>query len=150
MRKEDQNRINMLTAVRGVVNDQKYQETWSKHVAFGEAVEMLTEKLTSIDEQAQIAQGNFGASDVKKQARLVLRASVCEVMGAVRAFAAMSANPKLTANVAYAASTVAKGKGTEVVARCRTIWSAANDNTAALAKYGITNAKLVAFKKNID
>jgi hypothetical protein len=150
MRKEDQNRINMLTAVRGVVNAPNYKETWQDRVGFGECVELLSERLASIDEQAQVAQGNFGASDVKEQARLALGISVCEMIGAVRACAAATADPELTARVAYANSRVVDGKGTEIVARCRTIWSAANDNAAALVKYGITNSKLAALKKNID
>ena len=150
MRITDQNRINMLIAVRGVINDPKYKETWQDHVAFAEAVERLTERLRSIDEQAEIAQANPGASDVKQQARLALSASVCEVIGAVRAYAAASADPELTARVAYSTSRVAKGKGTEVVARCRTIWSAADENVESLAKYGITSARLTALKKKID
>ena len=55
----------------------------------------------------------------------------------------------MLAKVSFTASTVCSGKVNEVVARCKNVWQAATDNVAALAKYGVTPAKLTKLDKAI-
>jgi hypothetical protein len=148
MKTTDQNRINMVTATASVIN--KYNEVWKDHEAFAQGVADLDEKLSQIDGQIQITQGNPGASKVKETALQDLRTSVCEVIGAVRSYAARNSNPQLLAKVDYSPSEIVAGKASEVVARCKTIHTAATGIVAELGKYGITAAKLAALKKKID
>lgn len=148
MKTSDQNRVNMLTTVQSVIT--KHHDTWKDHEAFAEAAEAVGEQLTNIDIQAQLAQGNPGAANAKELAKQSLATTACEVIGALRAYAAVSVDPELTAKVAFSPSDVVAGKANEVVTRCRTIHTAANEIVDSLGKYGITAAKLTAFKKKID
>src|SRR5262245_13060741 len=144
----DQNRINMLTTVQGVLT--KHQTTWQAHVAFSEGVEALAESLTAIDAQAQVAQGNPGASDAKELARQELCTAACEVIGALRAYAAVNADPELAARVNFSASDVIGGKANEVVSRCRSVHTSASELVSSLGNYGVTTTRLTAFKRKID
>lgn len=148
MKTSDQNRVTMLTTVEGVLT--KHQNTWKDHEAFAEGEEALAEALGRIEAQAQSAQGNPGASTVKEVARQELGQAASEVIGAVRAYAKVSGDPELAAKVDYSPSDVVAGKANAVVTRNRTIHTAASEIAEALAKYGITAAKLAAFKKKID
>jgi len=139
----------MLTAVFGVVTADQYKDIYQDHVAFSEAVDSLADTLTAIDAQNQVAQGNPGASNVKEQARLRLCACACEVIGAIKAYCAVASDPELCGKVNYSTSTVTAGNVNEVVARCKTIHTAASENVEALGKYGITAARLTRFKNAI-
>lgn len=148
VRTTDQNRVTMLNSVLGVANN--FKNVWKDHVAFADGVAALNDARVAIDAQNQIAQGNPGASDAKEQARLTLCRLACEVIGAVRAYAAVNADPELAAKVDYTESDVTGGRASEVVVRCKTIQAAATENEDELGKYGITNGKLTLFKKAID
>src|ERR1043166_6894337 len=104
MRRTDQNRINMMTATSGVID--RYKNTGKDHEAFADGGEALGGKLSDIDEQAGIAQGNPGASQLKERERKDLCTSVCEVIGAVRSYATKIDDPELLARVGYSASDV--------------------------------------------
>jgi hypothetical protein len=149
MRLSDQNRVAMLTAVFGVVTSEQYQPVYADHLAFSEAVDSLSHILTAVDAQNQVAQGNPGASNVKEQARLGLCACACEVIGAIKAYCAVASDPELCGKVNFTTSTVTAGNVNQVVARCKTIHTAANENIEALGKYGITATKLTKFKNAI-
>ncbi|MBI3417270.1 MAG: hypothetical protein HY043_18420 [Verrucomicrobia bacterium] len=150
MKTSDQNRLNMVTTTRSVLAKPDYASLWDDIPAFTDSVDKLDAKITQINQQSQIAENGSGAADAKKLARATLCKSVCEVMGAVQVYAAKNADAELGAKVGYAPSKVVAGKITEVIARCRTIWTAANDNADALTDLGITAAKLTALKKAID
>src|SRR5437899_1900742 len=124
MKIADQNRINMLSAVQNVVDDEKYQPVWKDHVAFSEGRDELTEALPGINAQVQLALGKPGAKDVKEQARKALGIAASEVIGAVGSYAAKNADPELAAKVDFSASEVVSGRSSEVVARCQSILAA--------------------------
>jgi hypothetical protein len=148
MKTAEQNRINMLTTVSGVVT--KYQSVWEDHEAYSESVDALAENQAQIDEQKLIVEANSGAADAKELARQTLATAANEVIGAVRAYAVRNEEPELQAKVNYSPSQIASGKASNMVTRCRTVHAAASDVAEELAKYGITPAKLTAFKKKID
>ena len=128
----------------------KYKNTWQGHEAFADSVETLAEKVSQIDEQMEISQGNPGAAQFKERVRKELCTSACEVIGAVRSYATKTDDPELLAKVSYSASDVTAGKSSDVVARCKAMWSAATEVVDDLGKYGITTAKLTSLKKRID
>ncbi len=148
MKITDQNRVNMVTATSGVI--EKYKSIWKDHEAFAEGVDALDQKMEQIDEQLEHAQGNPGAKELKELARKHLCTSACEVIGAAGSYATKNSDPELAAKVGYSPSEVAAGKASDVVARCKAIWSAATEVVDDLGKYGITTAKLRLFKKRID
>lgn len=148
MKTTDQNRVNMVTSTVGVID--KYKDVWKDHEAFSDGVDALGEKSSLIDGQMEIAQGNPGAKQLKELARKNLCTSVCEVIGAVGSYATKNGDPELVAKVGYSPSEVTAGKSSDVVARCKAIWSAATEVVADLGKFGITPAKLTLLKKRID
>jgi hypothetical protein len=149
MKLTDQDRIAMLSAVFATVTSEENTPIHESHVAFAEGVTALGETLSALDTQVRAAQGNPGATTAKEQARLSLCAIGTEIIGAIKAYCAVAQDPELLARVEFTASTVCAGKVSEVVARCRNIWQAATDNAAALAKYGVTAAKLTKLDKAI-
>jgi hypothetical protein len=144
----DENRFKMLTTTSSVVL--KYKEVWEDHVAFTAGVTALDAQMESIDEQAQIAAGNSGAANAKRLALAALGKAAEEIIGAVRAYATKNALPEIAAQVDYSPTDFIAGKARAVVSRANAVHAAANGVVAALADFGITPAKLTAFKKKID
>lgn len=138
----------MLTSVSGILT--QHQDTWKDHVAFAEGVAAFLDTLPEIEAQSQIILGTVGAAAAKKMAVRALNGAASEIMGAVASYADDNADAELGARVAYSESGVTRGKTSEVVARCKNIHAAATENLTALGKYGVTTAKLTAFKKKID
>lgn len=148
MRNADDNRLTMILTTDTVID--KYQSVWKDHVAFGRNAAALKTRIEEIDEQALIAQGKSRGADVKVSARTALSLAACEMIGAVQTYAADNENLTLAGKVEYSASTLVAGKAHEVVLRCRAIHTTAAEIAAELVEYGITAAKLAAFKKKID
>lgn len=138
----------MLTSVSGVIA--KHNGTWKDHGAFAEGVTEFTDTFPDIEEQTQTILGSTGAGEAKKMAVEVLNIAVCEIMGAVVSYAGDITDAELAAKASFSETEVTKGKTSDVVARCRNIHAAATENLTALAKYGVTAAKLTALKKKID
>ena len=150
MKTTDQNRVTMVTTVRSVLAKPAYAPLWGVNVAFSASVDKLDGKIGQINQQMQIGEAGSGAAGAKRIARTYLCKSVCEVMGAVQVYAVKNMDAELGAKVGYAPSKVVTGKIGEVIARCRTIWTAANDNAAALVDLGITAVKLTGLENAID
>ena len=137
----------MVTSVNGVFT--KHSTTWQEHGAFAEGVAEVAGKLNHVEELTQVIVGSAGATAAKKLAGIALNIAACEVKGAVASYASDSGDAQLAAQVAYGNVEVTKGNPGDVVARCRNIHDAATANLAALAKYGITAAKLTALEQKI-
>lgn len=148
MKKTTHNRVNMLTSVSAVLT--KHIDTWQDHEAFAEGVAAFTNILPDIEAQTQLILASAGAAAAKRLAARSLNASACEIMGAVGSYAHDIEDAELAAKVAYSASSVTKGKTSDVVARCKNIHAAATENLAALGKYGVTAAKLTTFNGRIS
>ena len=138
----------MVAATAGVT--EKYNPVWKDHEAFTEGVDALTETQGAITYQLQIAEGNPGASNFKELALTALSKSANEVIGVTLTYAKKNADPELVAKVDYSPTDVLAGKASQVVTCCTKIYTAANAVVDELGKYGITAAKLTAFKKKID
>jgi len=128
----------------------KHNNTWKDHEAFAEGVTEFSDLLPEIEEQTQLILGTAGASQAKKLAVAALNSAAWEIIGAVASYADDIADAELAAKVNYAESEITKGKTSDVVARCKNIHAAATEHLTALGKYGVTTAKLTAFKKKID
>jgi len=148
MNTPDENRLNMVTTTTGVIL--KYKDVWTDHVAYARGFAALEAERETIDEQAQKADGDSGAAEAKRLALLALGKAGEEIIGAVASYAAENALPELAAKVNYAPSDFIAGKARQVVTRANTVHAAAASVVDDLADYGLTPAKLTAFKKKIE
>lgn len=148
MNTADENRLTMVTTTTGVIL--KYKEVWVDHVAYARGFAALEAEQETIEEQAQKAAGDSGAAEAKRRALVALGKAGEEIIGAVLSYATENALPELAAKVGYAPSDFIAGKARQVVTRANTIHAAAASVVEELADYGLTPAKLTAFKKKID
>lgn len=141
------NKLNSYLAVKAVLDG---TEVWESLPAFAAGVEELAEHIATLQSLAQTQASQSGAAAEKAQTFQVLVDAAFETAAATRACAVASSNRELAKRVDYSRSDVGKGRDTEVVARCQDILSAATENVASLADYGITQANLPELKKKIE
>ena len=91
-----------------------------------------------------------GASDSKSIAQFLLGESAFEIAAAAFACATKSEETQLAQRFDYSRSSITKGTGLAVIARCQVILAGANELQSSLGKYGITAAKLATLKKRIE
>jgi hypothetical protein len=127
-----------------------HEATWSSLPAFATAVGEFTAVLPAIQALAQTQASREGASNEKAYALVALGNAAFEIGAAVHAYAVTTHDFALEGRVDFSRTTVAYGREAAVLARVRDIHAAATANLASLADYGITQAKLTAFKKKID
>jgi len=144
-----QDRIRMLNAVYDTLTRADYAPVYASLAAYAEGVAALGATLTALDERIRATQGNPGAGSAKERARQTLLNLAVEVIGAIKAYCAVTQNAELAAKVSYTASNVCCGKVNEIIGRCKNIWQAALDNAEVLVKYGINETKLTAFETAI-
>lgn len=127
-----------------------HQTTWTNLPAFAAAAGEFAAIIPDIQSLAQIQASREGASNEKAYALASLGNAAFEIGAAVHAFAVTSQDFALEGRVDFSRSTIVYGRESAVLARVRDIHAAATVSLASLADYGITQAKLTAFKKKID
>jgi hypothetical protein len=142
------NKLNMYLAVQSVLDSHK--DTWQSLAGFAAGAGELNERIASIQSLAQTQTSKTGAAADKAQAYNALVDASFEVAAATRAWAVANSDNELAARVGYSRSELVRGRDIEIVARCQGVFTAANDNVESLGDYGVTRAKLTAFKKKID
>jgi len=123
---------------------------WENLPAFVSAVEEFTAIIPEIQALAQTQASREGAANEKSNALESLGEAAFEVGAAVHAYAVTTQDFALEGRVDFSRSTIVYGRESSVLARVRDIHAAATTQLANLADYGITAAKLTAFKKKID
>lgn len=144
----DENRLTMVTTTTEVLL--QFKDVWKDHVAFARGVTALEAQQETIEEQALIAAGESGAAQAKQLALTALGQAGAEIIGAVLSYATENSLPELAGKVNYAPSALIAGKARQVVSRATAVHAAASEVVAELTEYGITAAKLTAFKRKID
>ena len=142
------NKLSMYLAVQAVL--EAHQDAWQSLAGFAAGASELDENISSIGALAQTQSQKNGASADKAQTFDELVAAAFEVAAATKAFATATADKELAAKVDYSRSEVGSGRDSLVLARCRSIYAEANAVVSSLADYGVTPAKLTAFKKKTD
>ena len=127
-----------------------HETTWQTLPAFAEAVTEFRDVIPEIHGLAQVQANGVGAVEEKQAAFDDMVGAAEETAAATHAYAVKAGEHELTVRVDYSRSDIEDGRESEVVTRCRDIHAAANDNLADLAGYGVTAAKLTAFKKKTD
>jgi hypothetical protein len=148
MNNPQQNKFNMYQAVSAVLESHK--PIWTALTGFSAAVDDLETNLSTIASLAQVQAARSGAAAEKNAALESLLDAAQQIAGATRAGAVVNKDAELAAKADYSRSDLARGRAGEVVARCRNLWSAANDNVDVLGAFGVTTGKLTTLKKKID
>ena len=142
------NKLNMYLAVKSSLAS--HEEVWKSLPAFAAGTEELEEHIAELQTLAQTQTNRNGAAADKAQAFATVLDCGFEVAAATRAYAVASGDPELAARVDYSRSDLGRGRDMEVLTRCRSILATATAHVDSLPDYGVTPAKLTAFKKAID
>jgi hypothetical protein len=148
MNNPQQNKFNMYQAVQAVLAS--HESAWSSLTGFSNAVDELDTNISTIASLAQAQSARSGAAAEKNAALESLLDAAQQIAGATRAGAVVNKDAELATKVAYSRTDLGRGRAGEVVARCRNVWSAANDNVGVLGAFGVTAGKLTTLKKKID
>lgn len=142
------NKLRAYQAVELVL--ETHQAVWESLPAFATAVTEFTAVIPEIQSLAQTQASREGASNEKAYALDALGKAAFEIGAATHAYAVTAQDFALEGRVDFARSTIVYGRESAVLARVRDIHAAATASLANLADYGVTQAKLTAFKKKID
>ncbi len=126
------------------------QSIWESLPAFATAVGEFTAILPEIQALAQTQASREGAANEKAYALAALGDAAFEIGAAVHAYAVTTHDFALEGRVDFSRTFVIAGREAAVLARVRDIHAAATVQLTNLGDYGITQAKLTAFKKKID
>ena len=148
MNSTQSNKLRAYQTVELVLDTHK--PTWESLPAFVTAVGDFIAVIPEILSHAQTQTSREGASNEKAYALASLGNTAFEIGAAVHAFAVTTQDFALEGRVDFSRSTIVNGRESSVLSRARDIHAAATASLASLADYGITQAKLTAFKKKID
>lgn len=147
MNKQQSAKLNSILAVQTLLSAN--QEKIDTLPALDEAADALTEFITDINTLAQVQSSANGAAEAKASALTELGDSVYELAGAVLSFAEAGADFTLAGRVRFSRSGVVAGSSNAIVARCQDVIDTATEHLAALADYGVTQAKVTAAKQKL-
>lgn len=142
------NKLRAYQAVNAVLETN--ETIWESLPAFATAAGEFAAILPEIQTLAQMQASREGASTEKSYALAALGHAAFEVGAAVHAYAVTTQDFALEGRVDFSRSTIVYGREATVLARVRDIHAAASEHLADLADYGVTAAKLTAFKKKAD
>lgn len=142
------NKLRAYQSVLGVL--EVHTAILSTLPAFAEDHEDFAEIVAHIKSLAQTQAARTGATKGKWIAVKALGTSAYEIAAAVHAYAVKHEDFVLEGRVDYSESAIVVGAEDRVVTRCRGILAVATEHLAELGDYGLTQARLTAFKKQID
>jgi hypothetical protein len=141
--------LRMAQATLAILN--RHESAWKTLSGFAEGVNELKSLVSQIAGLLQVQSNRTaGASAQKAQALQALVDSGYELAAATHAGAVAQDNQELAARVDYSRSGVARGVENRVITRGQDILDAATENVKWLAPYGVTTAKLNAFRKTLE
>lgn len=148
MKAKQSSKVRSFQAVSAVFS--KHEETWKPLKAFGKGVTDFQAIIPEINSTLQIQSSQSGVTAEKALALEQMGNAAFEIAGAVASFGLDTEDVALEKRVDFSRSAITDGRENDVLARCNDILAAAQANVDSLADYGITQAKLTAFKKKID
>lgn len=148
MNNSQQNKLNMYQAVEAVLDSNK--PVWESLPGFVTAVGDVEANIATIAGLAQVQSARSGAAAEKGAVLESLLDSATQIAGATRAGAVIGKDYELATKANFSRSELARGRSSEVVSRCRNVWTVANDNLDVLGAFGVTASKLTTLKKRID
>jgi len=148
MNTKQTNKLRAYQTVQAVL--ETHETVWQTLPAFANAVTEFADLLPEIQTLARTQLSREGLSQEKNYALAALGDAAFEVGAAIHAYAVTTQDYALEGRVDFSRSTIVMGRTASVLARTRDIHAVATEQLANLADYGITTAKLTAFKKKID
>jgi len=149
MRKHEENKQTMYKAVLAKLDGNK---TITDTIpAFADSITAFRTTVEGIEAKAmQMNNAVAGKTMTKLQAEDEMIQSLMPTASALYAYGRKEKNAELTAKADVKESYLRRMRDTELVIKARSIHELAAANAAALAPYGITDAKVNALKEKID
>ena len=149
MRKHEENKQTMYKAVLAKLNANKSKTDTIP--AFADSITAFRTTVEGIEAKAmQMNNAVAGKTMTKLQAEDEMIQSLMPTASALYAYGRKEKNAELTAKADVKESYLRRMRDTELVIKARSIHELAAANAAALAPYGITDAKVNALKEKID
>jgi len=148
MNSNQTNKLRMYLATQVVLETNR--DIWEPLAAFAVAAGELDEQIGSIQTLLQKQMDKKGGTADKAYTLNALADAAFEVAAAVRAFAVTTSDRDLAVKMDYSRTDIVAGRDSQVLSRCQSIHAIVTDSVTSLADYGITPAKLTAFKKKMD
>ncbi len=149
MLKEQEDTNNMYGTVEQVLDDNT--TVYAANVPFKTAVTEFkanNAKIETLREQQET--DNKGITQDKKEKRDKLEAESIKIGSVVSFFAAQTGNNGLRQKVNFNKSELARARDNEVTGMAEQVYTAANENAAALIAYGITALMISNYRDLID
>ena len=128
----------------------KHSTRWEGIPAYATAVTTLDETVTSITDAARTQTARSGDAAAKGSAFQTMVNAAFTVCSALKALASATSDRKLSTEVDFSRTNLARGRETDVVNRCQTVLNLGTENAEALAaKYNVSAADLKAVKTAI-
>lgn len=128
----------------------KHSTLWEGVPAYATAVTTLEETVTSITAAARTQTARSGDAAAKGAALQTMVNAAFTVCSALKALASATADRKLSTEVSFSRTNLARGRETEVVNRCQTMLNLGAENAELLAaKYNVSANDLKAVKTAI-
>lgn len=128
----------------------KHAARWQGIPAYVTAVTTLDETVTAISDAARTQTARSGDAAAKQAALQTMVNATFTVCSALKALGSATSDRKLSTEVNFSRTTLARGRETDVVSRCQTILNLGTENAEVLAaKYNVSAADLKAVKTAI-
>jgi hypothetical protein len=149
MTAKQENKVSMFHAVQAVCD--RNTITWQVLQAFADGYTDFGTHVTNIQKIVQNQSVNStGLTADKEQLRKAMAKAAVELAGATNSYAKKIRNNDLAAKTNVSITTFMEGRDTIAPSMALNIHAVVTANLASLATYGITAAKLTAFKTKID
>jgi hypothetical protein len=146
---EQENKNSMYLAVKGVLNEN--ESKWTAMPAFVNATTSFFDLSDQVQAAAMIQQGNTkGITDNKQQEEDEMIAMTLKVAGAVRAFATVTGNQELKAQMKYSASALKGMRDSDLLNACQHVHDVALEHVDGLADYMVTAETLTQLNDEVD
>ncbi len=148
MNSEQTSKWKMAQATLETVN--KHSTLWKDIPAYATAVVTLDETVSSVTDAARTQTARSGDAAAKGSAFQTMVGTTFTVCSALKALASATSDRKLSTEVNFSRTNLARGRATDVVNRCQTILNLGTENAEVLAaKYNVSAADLKAVKTAI-
>lgn len=149
MRKELENRVSMIYAVKGVCD--AYTATWTPLVPYTSAHTDLLTHLGTVEDKIEVQEKPLeGITKEKAKRKLLMVDGVLTIAQAVYAYATDQDDLELQGKTNYSRSSLIEGRDAVVGQRCQGVMTEATTLGAALVPYGVTAAELTAGQTLVD
>ena len=144
MTNEQSNKLKMAQATQQTIA--VHEAEWSGIPGYVQAVATLDTTVSEIADRSRAQSARSGHAAAKEEAFEDMVNAAFLVCSGLKALASATGDTKLSAEVDYSRSNLARGREVGVMNRCQTILELGTANAEALAKYNVSATDLKALK----